>query len=122
MNGFTFSWFRKHPFASFALVTTLLSTAVLSSTPRIAIGSAELEQAVELPLTPLSSLSVPKPVGGADNRTFSALNPGPDKIFASGGVTGPGQNFAPSNIENDDRATSPALPQLQFAGVDPNPH
>src|SRR5262249_53861603 len=158
MNGFTFSWFRKHPFASFALVTTLLSTAVLSSTPRIAIGSAELEQAVELPLTPLSSLSVPKPVGGdiidqaaavrlgkalfwdiqvggdgqtacatchfhggADNRTFSALNPGPDKIFASGGVTGPGQNFAPSNIENDDRATSPALPQLAFVKVDPDP-
>src|SRR5262245_2131648 len=158
MNGFTFSWFRKHPFASFALVTTLLATAVRSSTPRIPIGSAELEQAVELPLTPLSSLSVPKPVGGdiidqaaavrlgkalfwdiqvggdgqtacatchfhggADNRTFSALNPGPDKIFASGGVTGPGQNFAPSNIEHDDRATSPALPQLAFVKVDPDP-
>ncbi len=31
---------------------------------------------------------------GADNRTFNTLHPGPDGIFASGGVTAAGQNFS----------------------------
>src|SRR5713226_2803508 len=59
--------------------------------------------------------------GGADNRTFNTLNPGPDKIFASGGVTAAGQQFHPSNVTNDDRVASQGLPQLTFLGVDPDP-
>ena len=72
--------------------------------------------------------------GGADNRTFNTLNPGPDKIFASGGVTGPDQLFHPTNIVNDDRVTSQGLPLATFgvpanpalgtpaiSGIDPNP-
>jgi cytochrome c peroxidase len=154
MNGITLSWFRKHPFASFALVTGIFAAGLLSTDVRVAKGDGGPGD-----LAPLSSVSVPTPVGGdiidqaaavrlgkamfwdvqvggdgqtacatchfhngADNRTFSALNPGPDKIFASGGVTGPGQDFSPSNITNDDRVGSPALPQLTFVKVDPNPH
>src|SRR5262244_3670424 len=128
-TGPTLSWFRRHPFASFVVITAITAaTGLLSTEPRVATG-----QDLDLELEPLSSVAVPMPIGGdivdqaaavrlgkalfwdvqlggdgqtacatchfhggADNRTFSALNPGPDKIFASGGVTGPGQNFAPS--------------------------
>src|SRR5207247_11139766 len=34
-------------------------------------------------------------------RRSSDLHPGPDGIFASGGVTAAGQNFFPANIVND---------------------
>src|SRR6266849_3399035 len=60
--------------------------------------------------------------GGADNRTFNTLNPGPDGIFASGGVTAAGQQFHPSNIVNDDRVATQGLVGLKFVGTDPDPH
>jgi len=57
---------------------------------------------------------------GADNRTFNTLHPGPDGIFASGGVTAAGQNFSPSNIVNDDRVGSQGIVGSIFVGIDPN--
>ena len=58
---------------------------------------------------------------GADNRTLNVLNPGPDGIFASGGVTAAGQSFTPVSIVNDDRAGSQGIVGATFAGVDPDP-
>src|SRR5213593_4822957 len=55
---------------------------------------------------------------GADNRTFNTLHPGPDGIFASGGVTAAGQNFSPSNIVNDDRVGSQGIVGSIFVGID----
>jgi cytochrome c peroxidase len=150
-------WFRRHPFVSLVLVTAILAAGLLSTAPRVAVGSAEFEQLVELPLAPLSSVAVPSPVGGdivdqaaavrlgkalfwdvqvggdgqtscatchfrggADQRTFNTLNPGPDGIFDSGGVTAAGQEFHPSNIVNEDRVASQGLVGLKFVGIDPN--
>src|SRR5215510_11595064 len=45
-------------------------------------------------------------LGGADDRRINTLNPGPDRLFASGGVTGPGQTFTPGNLTSDDRVGS----------------
>src|SRR5205809_1036465 len=59
---------------------------------------------------------------GADNRTFNTLHPGPDGIFASGGVTAAGQNFSPSNIVNDDRVGSQGIVGSIFVSIDANPH
>src|SRR5213594_1182434 len=58
---------------------------------------------------------------GADNRTLNTLHPGPDGIFASGGVTAAGQNFFPVNIVNDDRVASPGIVASPFTRIDPNP-
>ena len=58
---------------------------------------------------------------GADNRTLNTLHPGPDGIFASGGVTAAGQNFFPVNIVNDDRVGSQGIVGSLFIGIDPNP-
>src|SRR6059036_2636125 len=44
--------------------------------------------------------------GGADNRTLNTIHPGPDGIFASGGVNSAGDVFTPTNIVNDDRVGS----------------
>src|ERR1041384_8029844 len=41
-------------------------------------------------------------LGGADDRRINTLHPGPDGVFASGGVTGPGQAFTPVDLGNDD--------------------
>lgn len=43
---------------------------------------------------------------GTDNRRQNTLNPGPDGIFASGGVTAAGQLFNGASIVNDDRVGS----------------
>src|SRR5205807_6380328 len=59
---------------------------------------------------------------GADNRAFNTLNPGPDGIFASGGVTAAGQNFSPSNIVNDDRVGSQGIVGSIFVSIDANPN
>ena len=147
------SWFRKHPFASSALVTAIFAAGLLLSTDaHVAIGDSSDSG-------PLSNVPVPTPIGGdivdqaaavrlgkalfwdvqvggdgqtscgtchfhggADNRTFNTLNPGPDGIFGSGGVTAAGQQFHPSNIVNDDRVTSQGLTGLVFVGIDPDPH
>ena len=60
-------------------------------------------------------------LGGADDRRLNTLNPGPDGVFASGGVTGPGQLFTPTNLVNDDRVGSQGVATTQFVGVDPDP-
>jgi len=59
--------------------------------------------------------------GGADDRRFNTLNPGPDKRFASGGVTGPGQLLTPGNLVNDDRIGSQGVAAAVFSGIDPDP-
>jgi cytochrome c peroxidase len=59
--------------------------------------------------------------GGADNRRINTLNPGPDTMFASGNVTGPGQPFTPVNLTNDDRVGSQGVAAAVFSGVDPDP-
>src|SRR5262249_10254946 len=59
---------------------------------------------------------------GADNRTLNTLHPGPDGIFASGGVTAAGQEFYPSNIVNDDRVGSQGIVGSIFKYIDPNPY
>jgi cytochrome c peroxidase len=58
---------------------------------------------------------------GADDRRLNTLNPGPDGVFASGGVTGPGQAFAPTNIVNDDRVGSQGVMTARFTSIDPDP-
>ena len=59
--------------------------------------------------------------GGADDRRLDTLHPGPDKMFASGGVTGPGQLLTPGNIVNDDRIGSQGVAAAWFSGIDPDP-
>src|SRR5438874_1114467 len=59
--------------------------------------------------------------GGADSRLLNVLNPGPDGIFASGGVTSAGQLFSPSAITNDDRVGSQGVVGSLFVAVDPDP-
>jgi cytochrome c peroxidase len=60
--------------------------------------------------------------GGGDTRTFNTLNPGPDGIFASGGVTAAGQQFTPVSIVNDDRVGSQGIVGSTFTSIaaDPN--
>jgi len=60
-------------------------------------------------------------LAGADDRRLNTLNPGPDGVFASGGVTGPGQAFAPGNLVNDDRVGSQGVAAADFVGLDPDP-
>jgi cytochrome c peroxidase len=60
-------------------------------------------------------------IGGADNRRVNTLNPGPDTLFASGNVTGPGQPFTPVDLVTDDRVGSQGVAAAVFQGVDPDP-
>jgi cytochrome c peroxidase len=60
-------------------------------------------------------------VAGADDRRLNTLNPGPDGVFASGGVTGPGQAFAPTSLVDDDRVGSQGVAAAQFSAIDPDP-
>lgn len=60
-------------------------------------------------------------LAGADDRRLNTLNAGPDGVFASGGVTGPGQMFAPSDLFNDDRVGSQGVAAAQFSAIDPDP-
>jgi cytochrome c peroxidase len=60
-------------------------------------------------------------LGGADDRRLNTLHPGPDGVFASGGVSGPGQLFALTDLGNDDRVGSQGVAAAQFAGIDPDP-
>lgn len=59
---------------------------------------------------------------GTDARRFNTLHPGLDGIFASGGVTGPGQTYTPVLIENDDIVGVQGLARRTFVGINPNPH
>src|ERR1051325_1371563 len=60
-------------------------------------------------------------LAGADDRQVNTLNPGPDGVFASGGVSGPGQSFTPVNLGNDDRVGSQGVAATLFSGIDPDP-
>jgi cytochrome c peroxidase len=57
---------------------------------------------------------------GADARTMNALHPGPDGIFASGGVSASGMPFIPTSITNDDRVGSSGVVGSLFQGVNPD--
>src|SRR5437773_12367369 len=54
----------------------------------------------------------------ADNPNLNTLHPGPDGIFASGGVTAAGQNFFPANPVNDDRVGSQGIVGSIYLGYD----
>jgi cytochrome c peroxidase len=58
---------------------------------------------------------------GADNRVINVLNPGPDGLFASGGVSAAGQTFSAVSIVNDDRVGSQGIVGAIFSGLDPDP-
>ena len=61
-------------------------------------------------------------LGGEDTRLMDTVNPGPDGVFASEGVTAAGQAIARvSNITNDDRLGSAGVEAATFVNVDPNP-
>jgi cytochrome c peroxidase len=60
--------------------------------------------------------------GGSDARRVNTLNPGLDGIFASGGVTAPGQLYTPVLITNDDIVGVQGVVTSLFDGVNPNPH
>jgi hypothetical protein len=49
------------------------------------------------------------------------VNPGPDNVFNSGGVTAAGQVFTPSNIVNDDRVGSQGVVGTIFVSINANP-
>jgi cytochrome c peroxidase len=59
---------------------------------------------------------------GSDARRLNTLNPGLDGIFASGGVTGPGQLYTPVLIQNDDIVGVQGVVVSLFNSVNPNPH
>src|SRR5215475_13371612 len=55
---------------------------------------------------------------GADNRLTNTVNPGPDGIFQSEGVTGPGQTIKTlANITTDDRVGSQGIVGSIFISV-----
>jgi cytochrome c peroxidase len=58
---------------------------------------------------------------GSDARRINTLNPGADGVFASGGVTGPGQTFTPSLITNDDAVGVQGVARRNFVAVHPDP-
>jgi cytochrome c peroxidase len=57
---------------------------------------------------------------GEDSRSYDIINPGPDGVANSDGVTGPGQQARPGNILNDDRWGSAGVVAYDFVQVDPN--
>src|SRR5262249_16431512 len=59
---------------------------------------------------------------GADNRLTNTVNPGPDGLFQSEGVTGPGQTIQTlTNITTHHRLGSQGIVGSIFNNVDPNP-
>src|SRR5437773_6782368 len=146
-TGNKLSWFRRHPFASAALISTAIAVrapatdgqgdggpgkggggAALAAPDRAGTGIINNAAAIRLG----KALFWDSQSGGdgqiacatchfhagADNRTFNTLHPGPDGIFASGGVTAAGQNFSPSNIVNDDRVGSQGIVGSIYLGYD----
>src|SRR5438034_10684223 len=150
-TGNTLSWFRRHPFASAALIFTAIAFGPLSMDAQADGGSgkggggaalAAPDRAGTGIINNAAAIRLGKALfwdsqaggdgqiacatchfhAGADNRTFNTLHPGPDGIFASGGVTAAGQNFSPSNIVNDDRVGSQGIVGSIFVSIDANPH
>lgn len=58
---------------------------------------------------------------GADARRVNTLHPGPDDVFATGGVTGPDQTLPPVDVTSDDRVGSQGVSAAVFAGLSPDP-
>ncbi|MFL5318440.1 MAG: cytochrome-c peroxidase [Myxococcaceae bacterium] len=58
---------------------------------------------------------------GADNRSKNTMHPGPDGIFASNGVTGPGQICTLGMISNDDRVGSQGVVGAMFMSINNDP-
>ena len=149
-TGNKLSWFRRHPFASAALIFTAIAFGPLSMDAQADSGSGNGGgAALAAPqrtgtgiINDAAAIRLGKALfwdsqsggdgqiacatchfhAGADNRTFNTLNPGPDGIFASGGVTAAGQNFSPSNIVNDDRVGSQGIVGSIFVSIDANPN
>src|SRR5262249_41344476 len=150
-TGNKLSWFRRHPFASAALIFTAIAFGPLSMDAQAESGSGKggAGAALAAPdrtgtgiINNAAAIRLGKALfwdsqsggdghipcatshfhAGADNRPFNTLTPGPDGIFASGGVTAAGQNFSPSNITNDDRVGSQGIVGKFFVGIDANPH
>ena len=59
---------------------------------------------------------------GVDNRRLNTLNPGPNGVFESGGVTGPGQLFNGASIATDDVVGSQGVLKANFQAIDPDPN
>jgi cytochrome c peroxidase len=59
---------------------------------------------------------------GSDARRLNTINPGLDGIFASGGVTGPGQLYTPTLITNDDIVGVQGVARGTFVSFNPDPH
>src|SRR5213593_2538931 len=142
-------WCRRHPVLSLAFVVALLA-ALWSVDARLAVADGDLAPLSTVGVPPrtggtiidnAAAVRLGKALfwdiqvggdgqiacatchfhNGADNRTLNTLHPGPDGIFASGGVTAAGQNFFPVNIVNDDRVGSQGIVGSLFIGIDPNP-
>src|SRR5437867_12612652 len=147
-TGNTLSWFRRHPFASAALIFTAIAFGPLSMDAQADGGSGKGGGGAALAapggagtgiINNAAAIRLGKALfwdmqaggdgqiacatchfhAGADNRTFNTLHPGPDGIFASGGVTAAGQNFTPSNIVNDDRVGSQGIVGSILVSIDP---
>jgi cytochrome c peroxidase len=58
---------------------------------------------------------------GSDARRFNTLNPGADGVYASGGVTGPGQLYTPALITNDDAVGVQGVVRRNFVSLHPDP-
>src|ERR1043166_5904245 len=150
-TGNMLSCFRRHPFASAALIFTAIAFGPLSMDAQAESGSGKggAGAALAAPdrtgtgiIDNAAAIRLGKALfwdsqsggdgqiacatchfhAGADNRTFNTLNPGPDGIFASGGVTAAGQNFSPSNITNHNRVGPQGIVGSIFVGIDPNPN
>src|SRR5215813_4504718 len=150
-TGNKLSWFRRHPFASAALIFTAIAFGPLSLDAQAESGSGKggAGAALAAPdrtgtgiINNAAAIRLGKALfwdsqsggdgqiacatchfhAGADNRLINTLHPGPDGIFASGGVTAAGQKFSPSNITNDDRVGSQGIVGSIFVGIDANPH
>src|SRR5438876_2988110 len=148
-TGHTRSRCRSHPLARAGLVLSVLALGLLFMDARVARADGDLAPLSSVGVPPrtggtiinnAAAIRLGKALfwdiqaggdgqiacatchfhSGADNRTLNTLHPGPDGIFASGGVTAAGQEFHPSNIVNDDRVGSQGIVGSIFVGIDPN--
>src|SRR5439155_5179875 len=149
-TGNKLSWFRRHPFASAALVFTAIAVGMLPTSAQAEKGqggggaaalAAPARTGGDI-INNAAAIRLGKALfwdmqaggdgqiacatchfhAGADNRTLNTLHPGPDCTFPSGGVTAAGQNFTPSNIVNDDRVGSQGIVGSIFVSIDANPN
>ncbi|PYO03341.1 MAG: hypothetical protein DMD89_02355 [Candidatus Rokuibacteriota bacterium] len=146
-TGHTRSRCRSHPLARAGLALSVLALGLLFMDARVARADGDLAPLSSVGVPPRTGGTIinnaaairlgkalfwDTQVGGdgkiacatchfhagADNRTLNTLHPGPDGIFASGGVTAAGQNFFPVNIVNDDRVGSQGIVGSIYLGYD----